>query len=70
MEIQSQRWGENRQLSMEGITDEFFSNSIDPGSNEKNNDFIYILLMTMNKMHVIHMLICFIYFKNDFNCEY
>ena len=70
MEIKSQRWGENRNLSMEGITEGFFPNSIDPGSNEKNNNFVHIELMTINKMYVIHMLICFIYFKNDLNYEY
>ena len=35
IEIQSQHWGGNRQLSMEAISVEYFQNSIDPGINEK-----------------------------------
>ena len=35
IEIQSQHWGGNRQFSMEGITVEYFPNSIYHGSNEK-----------------------------------
>ena len=33
IEIQSQRWGGNRQLSIEGIDVEYFPISIDPGVN-------------------------------------
>ena len=33
---QSQYWGENKKLSMEGIAVEYFTNSVDHGSNEKN----------------------------------
>ena len=32
IEIQSQNWGGNRQLPMEGIVVEYFPNSIDPGN--------------------------------------
>ena len=35
IEIQSQRWGGNRQLSMEGIAVEYFSNEVNPSNNEK-----------------------------------
>ena len=34
IEIQSQHWGGNRQLSMEGIDVEYFPISIDPSKNE------------------------------------
>ena len=34
IEIQSQHWGVNRQLSMEVIAVECFPTSVDPGSNE------------------------------------
>ena len=36
MDIQSQNWGENRQLSMKGIAVEYFAISIDPSNNEEN----------------------------------
>ena len=42
IEIQIQHWGRHSQLSMEVIAVEYFSNSIDPGSNEKNINFINI----------------------------
>ena len=35
IEIESQSWGGNRQLSIESIDVEYFPNSVDPGSNEK-----------------------------------
>ena len=35
IEIQSQHWSGNKQLSMEGIAVEYFPKSIDTGSNEK-----------------------------------
>ena len=41
-EIQSQRWGGNSQLSMEVIAVKYFPNLVDPGSNEKNQNFIHI----------------------------
>ena len=41
-EIQSQHWGGNTKLSMEGIAVEYFTNSIDHGSNEKNLSFMHI----------------------------
>ena len=37
IEIKSQRWGGNRQLSMEGISVEYFPNLIDPGGNENKS---------------------------------
>ena len=40
--LQIQHWDGNRQISMEGIAVEYFTNSIDPGSNKKNLHFIYI----------------------------
>ena len=46
---------------MEDISVEYFPNSVVPGSNGKNQNFIHIKLMTINKMRIIHMLICFIY---------
>ena len=42
IEIQSQHWGVNIQLSMEVIDVEYSPISIDPGRNEKNMNFIYI----------------------------
>ena len=36
IEIQSQHWGINRQLSIEYIAVEYFNNSINPDSNEKS----------------------------------
>ena len=36
---QSQYWGENKKLSMEGIAVEYFTNSVDHGSNEKTSEF-------------------------------
>ena len=42
IEIQSQHWGGNRKLSMEGIAIEYFPYSIDPGSNEKTQNLIHI----------------------------
>ena len=35
IEIQSQHWGVNGELSMEGIAVEYFTNPIDPSINEK-----------------------------------
>ena len=35
IEIQSQHWGGNRQLSMEGIAVEYFPTSVDNGNNEE-----------------------------------
>ena len=35
IEIQSQNWGGNRQLSMEGIAVEYLPSSIDPGNNKE-----------------------------------
>ena len=61
IEIQIQHWGGNRQLSVEGIAVEYFANSVDPGSNKKNHNFIPIQVMTINKIHMIHVLVCFIY---------
>ena len=43
---------------MEGIADEYFPNSADPGSNEKSEFCPYV--MKINKFHVIHVLICII----------
>ena len=44
IEIQSQYWGGNRQLFMEGIAVEYFTNLVDPGSNVKIRvSFIYKL---------------------------
>ena len=40
--LQIQHWDGNRQISMECIAVEYFTNSIDPGSNKKNLHFIYI----------------------------
>ena len=42
IEIKSQHWGGNRQLSMEGIAIEYLTNSINHGSNEKNEFHSYI----------------------------
>ena len=42
IEIQSQHGVVNRQLSMESIAVEYFLNSINPGTNEKNMNFIHI----------------------------
>ena len=42
IEIQSQHWGGNRQLSMEVIAVEYFKNYVHTGSNEKNQDFFHI----------------------------
>ena len=42
IEIKIQNWGGNRQLLMEVIAVEYFLNSIDPSSNEKNLSFIHI----------------------------
>ena len=42
IEIQSQHWGVNRQSSMEVIAVEYFSISIDSGSNEKIYNLIHI----------------------------
>ena len=36
IEIQSQHWSGNKQLSMEGIAIGYFPDSVDPGINEKN----------------------------------
>ena len=38
IEIQSQHWGVNRQLSMEGIAVEYVPLSIDPSNNEENSE--------------------------------
>ena len=42
IEIQIKNWAGNRKLSMEDISVEYFTNIIDPGSNEKSdfNSFI------------------------------
>ena len=42
IEIKRQCWGGNRQLSMEDISVEYFTNSIDTGSNEKFKFHSYI----------------------------
>ena len=39
IEIQSQHWGENNQLSMEGIAVEYFTSSFDPGKNKVKYEF-------------------------------
>ena len=39
MEIQSQHWGVNRKLSMEGISVEYFPTSVDPGNNKEKSEF-------------------------------
>ena len=39
VEIQSQHWGGNRQLSMEGIAVECFPTSVDIGNNEEKSEF-------------------------------
>ena len=48
---------------MEVISVEYFPISIYPGNNEENMEYIHIEVMTMKNMHVIYMLICFIYLK-------
>ena len=35
----SQHWGGNKQLSMEGISVEYFTSSFDPGKNEEKYEF-------------------------------
>ena len=42
IEIQSQHWGVNRELPMEGISVEYFTNSVDPGRDEENQNLIII----------------------------
>ena len=54
---------------MEGIVVEYFPNSDDPGRNEKNQNFIHIKVMIMDKIYVIHMLIWFIS-KKTLNHDY
>ena len=41
-EIQSQNWGGNRKLSIEGIAVEYFPTSVDIGKNEENMNSIPI----------------------------
>ena len=48
IEIQSQHWGGNRQLSMEGISVECFPSPIDPGINEEKSEF-YSYIIGDNK---------------------
>ena len=69
IEIQCQHWGVNRQLSMEGIAVKYFPNSFDTGKNEKVFPPVHIQAMKINNMHVIHVLICFIYYKK-YNMKY
>ena len=38
-EIQSQHWGGNRKLSMEGIYVGYYPSSFDPGNNEEKSEF-------------------------------
>ena len=40
--IKSQYWGGNSHLSIEVISVEYFPNSVDPGNNEINKNFIHI----------------------------
>ena len=42
IEIQSQHWSGNKQLSMEGIAIGYFPDSVDPGINEKKLNFVHI----------------------------
>ena len=42
IEIQSQHWGGNRQLSMESISVEYFPNSVDPDRKEKDQNLIHL----------------------------
>ena len=39
IEIQSQHWSVNRQLSMESISVEYFPSSFDTGKNEEKSEF-------------------------------
>ena len=60
IEIKTQNWGGNRQLSMEGIPVEYFPIQFIFVAIKKSEFYSYIT-EKMNKMHVLHMLICFIY---------
>ena len=58
MEIQSQHWGENRQLSMEGIAIEYYQIQLILVAMKTNMNFIHIKVMTTNKIHahIFHIL--------------
>ena len=48
---------------MEGIAVEYFPTSIDTGKNEEKSEFHSYISDKNENMHVIHMLIWFIYLK-------
>ena len=61
IEIQSQNWGRDRKLLMEGIDVKYFQLLLILEKMNKDTNTIPIYVMTMQNMYVIHMLIWFIY---------
>ena len=62
IEIQSQHWGENRQLSKEGISVEYFPSSVDTGNNEEKSELNSYICDESEQdacdSHYLHIFLC------------